>query len=107
MDRHGAEPALVANHSTSEYTSGMSDNIDRIDEKEAANAVRLIVQRWRDCTKIAGIGRKMADKGRAVDAVSGLAAVIIESALWLSQGDDEDRYDLAKRLAKHLCGDQP
>lgn len=82
----------------------MSDNIDPIDEKEAADAVRLIVQRWRDCTKIAGVGRKMTDKARAVEAVSQLVADIIESALWLSQGDGEDRDDLAKRMASRLCG---
>jgi hypothetical protein len=84
----------------------MSDNIDPIDEKEAADAVRLIVQRWRDCTKIAGVGRKMTDKSRAVEAVSQLVADIIESSLWLSQGDGDDRDNLVKRLAKHLCGDE-
>lgn len=82
--------------------------IDRLTGKagdEATDAIRLIVQRWRDCTKIAGVGRKMQDKTRAVDAVSQLVADIIESSLWLSQGDDDDRDNLAKRLAKHLCGD--
>jgi len=84
----------------------MSDLIDQIDAGEAAAAIRGIVQRWRDCTQVAGLAKRSTQSRLVEQAPAVVAAqveAILEAAAYLSQGDDFDRKALAAAVAEVLC----
>lgn len=84
----------------------MSDLIEPIDAKEAAAAIRGIVQRWRDCTQVAGLAKRSSQDALVAQApavVAGQIEAILEAAAYLSQGDDDDRKSLAAAVAEVLC----
>jgi hypothetical protein len=88
---------------------GVSELIEPIDPTDAASAIRLIVQRWRECTQIANLAKKSTNQPlveKTPGAVASLVEQIIEAAAYLSQGNDSDRESLAAAVAKVLCGQE-
>lgn len=72
---------------------------------EAADAIRKIVGRWRDCTQVANLAKKSSSP-RAAEAptiVAGLVEEILQAAAFVAQGDERDLPALAKDVAEFLC----
>lgn len=72
---------------------------------QAADAIRGIASRWRDCTKIAGLARKSSGPkaSEAPAVVAGLVEEILQAAAFVAQGDERDLPALAKDVADMLC----
>lgn len=72
---------------------------------EAADAIRKIVGRWRDCTQVANLAKKSSSPlaAQAPAMVAGLVEEILQAAFFVANGDERDFPALAKDVADMLC----
>lgn len=61
---------------------------------EAADAIRKITSRWKDCTKVAKLAKKSSSPlaAQAPAMVAGLVEEILQAAMFVAQGDERPSW---------------